>query len=286
MSEHNFRLPDGQPPQPGWGMVGIVVHVVVVLLLIGTVSRTVIVSRDDGPRFVHLAPSELAYSGTPAPAPTQEISTVVEEAVVVPVDSSSGIAPVTFVAPRVVPVGIPPRRLSNVNPVLGSSSPIGTSYGSGRLWVGPLESKLGIVGTSPSPEVHAARVDSAVRHRLLAFLDTVPPDSFAVQPIKPWVTEIDGQPWGIDQSWVYLGGLKLPTILLALLPMPQGNYGLAREAQELQRIREQIMQAAAQAQTNADFRRYVRAIRERRDAQRRLEGLSTLQDTIPRRIPP
>ena len=268
-------------------MASIVAHAVVVLLLIGTVSQTVLVTRDEEPRFIHLAPSELAYSGPPAQVQAAEDNAeAVEGAVSVPVDTSAGSAPTSFLAPRVVPVGIPPRRLSSVDPVLGSPGPIGTSYGSGRLWVGPLESKLGILGTSPSPEVHAARVDSAVRHRLLAFLDTVPPDSFAIEPITPWVTEIDGQPWGIDQSWVYLGGLKLPTILLALLPLPQGNYGLAREAAELQQIREQIMRAAAQAETNADFRRYVRAIRERRDAQRRLEGLSTLRDTIPRRIPP
>jgi hypothetical protein len=124
-------------------------------------------------------------------------------------------------------------------------------------------------------------VDSAVRAKLLAFIDTIPADSFATPRVSPWVTEINGQKWGVDGSWVYLGGLKLPTILLALLPLPQGNYQQAREAQELQRIREQIIQAAWQAETNADFRRYVKEIRERKDREREEARRLVRRDTIP-----
>jgi hypothetical protein len=124
-------------------------------------------------------------------------------------------------------------------------------------------------------------VDSAVRAKLFAFIDTIPADSFATPAVRPWVTEINGQKWGVDGSWIYLGGLKLPSILLALLPLPQGNYQQAREAQDLARIREQILQAAWQAQTNADFRKYVKEIRERKDRERALSGRPVRQDSIP-----
>ncbi len=60
----------------------------------------------------------------------------------------------------------------------------------------------------------------------------------------------------------------MPSAILALLPLPQGNYDRAKEEAQLMRIREDIIRAARQAETNADFRRYVKEIRERKDAER------------------
>jgi hypothetical protein len=210
-------------------------------------------------------------------------------------DSAIGVSFV--VAPRVVPIGIPPRHLARHNPVLGSVPVIGSSYGTGRFWVGPLEGRLGVIGASPDPSTHAARVDSAVQAKIMEYLAALPPDSFAVPEVPSWVTEINGKKWGVDGKYVYLGDLKLPAPILALLgllPLPQGNYERAREARELQRVREEIIRAARQAETNADFRRYVKAIRARKDAEREAERRDKLaeaerearkpvkRDTIPR----
>lgn len=281
MTEHRFRLPDAEPPQPGWGVASVLIHVVLAALFVGTVGTTVIVIQEDDPIYVRIGTREHALPGrAPPAAPAQERSETGEAVPATP-DSGTAIGGVTFLAPRVVPVGIPPKRIVSIDPVLGREGRIGTGYGTGRLWVGPLEGRLGLVTPSEDRSVHAARVDSAVRAKLLAFIDTIPADSFATPDVKPWVTEINGQKWGVDGSWVYLGGLKLPTMLLALLPLPQGNYEAARQAAELQRIREQIIRAAWQAETNADFRRYVKAIRERKDREREEARRWMRRDSIP-----
>lgn len=284
----SFQLPGPERPQPGWGVASIAIHVLAIVLLAGAVGRTVTTRTTTS--FIELGAGlarehELPAIGQPGasrlPAPSQPV---------VPTDSSSG--PAIVVTPRVVPIGLPPKKLADYDPVIGTNRRIEPTYGSGRLWAPPLEARLGVVDPSPDPATHAARVDSAVRARMLAFIDTMPPDSFATPPVAPWTTEIDGQTWGVDESWIYLGGIKIPSFVLALLPLPQGNYYQAKDAQNLQLIREDIMQAARQAETNADFRRFVREIRKRKDAEReeRLRRAVAVEaakkpvkrDTIPR----
>jgi len=270
--ELSFRLPDPEPPQPGWGVVGVALHAVVIAVLVGTVGRSVVrktVTYLDlsggaaGAREFLLPPlseseSERVVLGSTA-GPTPETT-----------DTTSAVAVV--VSPRVVPIGIPPRlpTLAEYDPVVGSAPVIGVSRGTGNLWVAPLEGRLGVVGPSPDLATHAARVDSAVKAIVLAYIDSMPADSFATPPMaSPWVTETeDGKTWGVDRSWIYLGDFKLPSVLLALLPLPQGNIDLARGEAELMRIREEIMTAARQAQANADIKRYIKEIRERKDAER------------------
>ncbi len=282
MSELRFQLEGAKPTHPGWGLASIAVHVVVAVLLAGTVGTTVIATRSEEPQYIFIGAREHALPGRAEPTTAVQAQVEAPEAATAVTDTGTVLAPPSYFAPRVVPVGLPPKRVVSFDPVLGGEERIGsTGYGSGRLWVGPIEAQLGVMGPSADRSTHAARVDSAVRAKLLAFIDTIPADSFATPQVRPWVTEINGQKWGVDGSWVYLGGLKLPTILLALLPLPQGNYQQAREAQELARIREQIIQAAWQAQTNADFRRYVREIRERKDREREEARRLVRRDTIP-----
>ncbi len=283
MAGLRFQLPGAKRAHPGWGLASIAAHAVLVALLAGTVGTTVIATRSEEPEYIYIAgPREHSMPGRTAPVPDAEAQAQATEAVPIPADTGRAVGAATYYAPRVVPVGLPPKRIARIDPVLGTDTRIGSAgYGTGRLWVGPFEAQLGVMGPSSDRSTHAARVDSAVRAKLLAFIDTIPADSFATPQINPWVTEINGQKWGVDGSWVYLGGLKLPTILLALLPLPQGNYQQAREAQELQRIREQIMQAAWQAETNADFRRYVKEIRERKDREREETMRLVRRDTIP-----
>ena len=115
-----------------------------------------------------------------------------------------------------------------------------------------------------------AMLDSTVTARLRAFLDTTVSDSFALPEGTPqWTTKIAGRTWGIDGKWIYLGGLKLPAALLALLPFPQGNIDQARGNAALMRMREDIMQAAQRAATREEFNEYVKELRARKDKERR-----------------
>jgi len=160
-------------------------------------------------------------------------------------------------------------------------------YGDGRLWVPPIDVlQLGRplpAAPPPGPEgPHTvAHLDSTVTTRLRAFLDTLPRDSFAPGPTPSWTTEISGRTWGIDGKWIYLGGLKLPAALLALLPFPQGNIDQSRAANELMRYREDIMQAARRAETAAEFKKYVNELRKRKDQEREVRRKVARDTVIP-----
>jgi hypothetical protein len=155
---------------------------------------------------------------------------------------------------------------------------VGPEYGDGRVWVRTAEAELGVVGPSPDSRTHQQRIEDAVRARMKAYIDTMPRDSFALPPPPTWTTEIGDDKWGIDGSWIYLGDFKLPTALLALIPMPQGNYEQAQDAAALQRMREDIIDAARRAETAEEFRGYVNELRRRKEEEREAERAK--RDTI------
>jgi len=84
---------------------------------------------------------------------------------------------------------------------------------------------------------------------------------------------VAGKTFGIDSAYIHIAGIKIPTAALALLPLrlPQGNYDEALRARHLDEMRQDIMRAAARAQTYQDFRRYVRELRARKDAEREFQ---------------
>jgi hypothetical protein len=162
---------------------------------------------------------------------------------------------------------------------------IGPGFGDGRLWVPPVDVlQLGRVlpRESGGGPMGVAELENLVTGRLLAYLDSMPPDSFAPPAAPKWTTEIAGKTWGIDGRWIYLGGLKLPAALLALLPVPtQNNYDQARAARDLQRMREDILQAAQRADNAAEFKRYVDELRKQRDAEREMRRRVPRDTIIP-----
>jgi hypothetical protein len=136
------------------------------------------------------------------------------------------------------------------------------------VWVRTAEAELGVVGASPDLRTHAERVQAAVRDRIKAYIDTMPRDSFALPPPPRWTTEVGDDKWGMDGTWLYLGDFKIPTALLALLPLPQGNYDAAQDAAELQRMREEILDVARRSESAAEFRKYVDELRRRKQEER------------------
>lgn len=163
----------------------------------------------------------------------------------------------------------PLRPAVDTMPAAGHAA-IEPRYGDGRLWVrvtDVLNGNLPAKREAKEMPNHVARVDSALAEKIRTYMDTVPPDSFSVRQAPKWTTEIAGQTWGIDGKWIYLGPIKLPTAVLALLPLPSGNYELAQRNAQLQRMREDLMQAAFRAQSAVEFKRYVKELRERKEAE-------------------
>lgn len=170
-------------------------------------------------------------------------------------------------------------------PVLPTREPLGLILpprpGDGRLWVSPRPALPSDVADAIYLD-HEPR-DSQIVARLRAMVDSlnviVDSEQRANRP-PSWVARnAEGKPvWGLDQSGLYVAGIKIPTAALALIGglLPPGNYDEAVRQRRLADMRADLMQAAARTQNLEQFRRYVRELRARkqaeRDAQRRQQG--------------
>jgi hypothetical protein len=288
VSERRFRLPPPEQGNPLWTVGSLVLHLTVAIALVSVAGPTFVVEERTtlvtlvppgsaelrqhempeyggdptgggggrgGARVIGIVPSARIDTMLPPPGPRFIIADVVT-----PRGETDSIA---------VPATLGPGRL------------IGPNYADGRVWVRTMEAELGVVGPSPDVATHVARVDAAVRERIKAYIDTMPRDSFAVPAPPRWTTEVAGNTWGIDGSWIYLGDIKIPTALLALLPLPQGNIQQAQAAQELARMRQEIIESARRAESAAEFRQYVDEVRQRKQEERDAErARKARRDTI------
>jgi len=174
----------------------------------------------------------------------------------------------TTVGPKVVPGGAPVPQL-----------------GDGRLWAAPrpaLPADVADVlysGKKPEP------ADSVVVGRLRAMVDSVNrmiDQEQTEHRLPSWVTDVGGKKFGLDSSGIYVAGVKIPSAVLAALgsALPPGNWGEAMRNRQQAEMSADLLQAARRAATLEEFRKYVREIRQRkqaeRDAGRRARG-----DTLP-----
>jgi hypothetical protein len=98
-----------------------------------------------------------------------------------------------------------------------------------------------------------------------------------------WTTDVAGKVVGIDSQYIHVAGIKIPTAALALLPisLPQGNYDEQLRARHLEDMRQDLLQAARRTETLMLFRRYVRELRARKQAERDAKERARQQpDTI------
>jgi len=204
-----------------------------------------------------------------------------------------GAAPAAPAAPAPpIPGPVPPDSgvpMPAYDPDAGRVAPA-PRVGDGRLWVSP---RPGL----PGPVADALYGDTTGRSaaavaRLQVMVDSLNQvlDLIQRENRRPaWV--VGGTPdkpmWGIDSAYIHVAGIKIPTMALALLNllpkwdrMSQGNWDETMRARQLQYMREDIMQAAARAQTFQQFRRYVRELRERKQAERDAEQRRRAQDTV------
>lgn len=161
------------------------------------------------------------------------------------------------------PVGVAPR---------GGIQRIGPALGEGTLWVRPLPLPPRELAEVLTQRSHIELVDSAVSAIVQAYLDSVMTSpSRPGAPAPSWTTDIQGQTFGIDSKYIYLGPLRIPAALLALLPISGGGNMDLQEGRRLAAIRADLQYAARRAETMDDFRKAIREIRERRDQEREFE---------------
>lgn len=218
-------------------------------------------------RFVTVEPS----SPTPAAAPTRAPARH-------PAPPPQVEAAPALVAPSEVPSTLPPpasdsaaRRATPAltGPIAGGTGPSRgalPTYSDPRVWVDD-------PALVYAPKTDVERLDSALVTSLNRYVDSLLENTYRPNKFErgEWTVERNGQKWGIDQHAIRLGKFSIPTALLALLPLNrmQGNPIANERARNMAWMREDILYHAQAAMNEEELRRAMRAIRDRKDRERR-----------------
>jgi hypothetical protein len=157
--------------------------------------------------------------------------------------------------------------------------------GDGRLWVSPRPGLPAAVADAIYGDTTGRRTVAIERLKVMVDSLNQVLDQIQRDHRRPSWT-IGGTPnkpeWGIDSAYIHVAGIKIPTMALALLGnlLPQGNFDEDMRARQLNDMRADLLRAADRAQTLQQFRRYVRELRDRKQAERDAEERRRAQDTV------
>ena len=118
---------------------------------------------------------------------------------------------------------------------------------------------------------HAERTDSAVKAIIRHYLDSLAglPGGGAML-LPSWTATIGGKDYGLDQQFITVAGVKLPSLLLLLIPLPvTGNQSEALDKTGMMRAEDYEMAMPREAAA-ADRREQAREIRARKAAEQEL----------------
>jgi hypothetical protein len=184
--------------------------------------------------------------------------------------------------PSAAPVELPPRvtvprgvdsTVADTIPVRrGPGGWLGAGPGDGRLWVRPLPLPPRALARRLDPEPGIELLDSAVTAIVQAYLDSMAREPGSDQvPLPEWTTEIEGMKFGLDARNIYIAGLRIPSVVLALLPLPaMGNQSDALDKNGAW-MAEDLRRAALRASDLDDFKEAIRELRERKQREKDIE---------------
>jgi hypothetical protein len=181
-----------------------------------------------------------------------------------------------LVAPSVVPSALPPTPAptttpaepeSGSGPLVGSGGPargIRPTYTDPRVWAAPGD----IVA---APKSAKEKLDSAIVSIIAPYNDSIAARAGGREP-GDWTFEKDGRKYGIDSKYIRLGKVSIPTAVLALLPINTTGNPTVNDRNRLQnQMRADIFWNAQRGMNEADFKKAVRSIRERKEREREAE---------------
>ena len=176
------------------------------------------------------------------------------------------------VAPAEIPTTIPPQPATpravetegGSGPLVGGGGPtrgIRPNYTDPRVWAAPGD----IVA---APKNAKEKLDSVVASIIQPFNDSM---AVAAGQRRPgdWTFEKDGRKYGIDEKFIRLGKVSIPTALLALLPInTTGNPTMNDRNRMQNQLHSDIFWQAQRGMNEADFKKAVKSIRERKERER------------------
>lgn len=181
-------------------------------------------------------------------------------------------APKKLIAPTSIPAAIPsvPVVTAPQEPEGGSGPLVGTggpargirpTYTDPRVWAAPGD----IVA---APKSAKEKLDSAVASIIAPYNDSVAAASGARRP-GDWTFEKGGRKYGIDEKYIRLGKISIPTAILALLPINTTGNPTMNDRNRLQnQLHADIFWNAQRGMNEADFKKAVRSIRERKEREK------------------
>ena len=172
--------------------------------------------------------------------------------------------PPASVAPAAAPDTAPP-------PDAGYGR-VGPGLARGKLWTSPLPLPPQELAQRVTKS-HVQLVDSAVTVAVQAFLDSIAKEPGADRVALPsWTKQIAGKMFGIDSRNIYIAGLRIPAVILGLLPLHgSGNIDQNRAYSHLQDLRADLQRAATRSETVDEFKRAVKELRTEKERQHALE---------------
>ena len=190
--------------------------------------------------------------------------------------------PARLIAPTEVPTAIPdaPAAPAPAAEVESGSGPLVVTVGPAR----------GIRPTYTDPRVWAPtgdivaapksakeKLDSAIVSIIAPFNDSIAVASGQRKP-GDWTFEKGGRKYGIDPQFIRLGKLSIPTAVLALLPINQTANPTMSERNKMQnQLHADIFWQAQRGMNEADFKKAVKSIRERKERERAAAQKETRQ---------
>lgn len=189
--------------------------------------------------------------------------------------------PRKLVAPTAVPMAIPPAPATPTppepeegsGPLVGSGGPargVRPTYTGPRVWAAP-----GDIVTAPKSAKE--KLDSAIVSIISPFNDSL---AVAAGQRKPgdWTFERGGRKYGIDPQFIRLGKVSIPTAVLALLPINQtGNPSVNDRNRFQNQLHADIFWQAQRGMNEADFKKAVKSIRQRKEREKAEQEKKTRQ---------
>jgi hypothetical protein len=178
------------------------------------------------------------------------------------------------VTPDAVPAAptaaAPPRTEGGSGEMIGGGGPtrgVRPSYNDPRLWLptGPA------VSAPVRPLTRADSLHELLADKIRMYNDSVSIANTGQRAPGDWtVKDKNGNKWGIDQQYIRLGKFSIPTALLAMLPLnAQANPVLLERSRTMTQMTREIQEQAARASRDDAFKAAVKALRERKDKERK-----------------
>ncbi|HWP03349.1 MAG TPA: hypothetical protein VNL96_07825 [Gemmatimonadaceae bacterium] len=257
-------------------VVSVLAHVALLALLVHLVRTPLVVERIFGiPKAPPALEEHVTFVGI---APDRMVSAVPSR-----LPSKAGVRPDRASEPVAAPVGVPVAVPPAPSPAGATGSP---AAGAGGPVTGGGGATRGVQPTFADPRVWVAdppfvyapktaeeRLDSALVTSLERYKDSLARFGYSPNRFErgDWTVEKDGKKYGIDREYIRLGRFSLPTALLALLPLNkiQANPIAAERERSMAAIRGDILYHAEAAMNEEEFRRAVKAIRDRKEREQK-----------------